>query len=143
MCEKAPYVPVPVEAAKSIAEKFNKAIVIIFAYDENYGMLYTTTYGTNPQNKEWAARGGEFGTKALGGLREHAVDFEDYRLTQAENLLRALKSVIAQIDARNLVPIRPKTCITAEFVTRKEQVRATIKEARETITTAEVFLVAK
>jgi hypothetical protein len=85
-----PYEPVPVEAARAIAEKYGKSIVIIFAHDPVHGVLHTTTYGTDPQNKEWAAKGGEIGTKALGALREAATDFEDYRLEQARALLSAL-----------------------------------------------------
>jgi len=87
------YKPVPVEAAKAIAEQYDKSIVIVFAHDPVYGQIHTTTYGSDPQNKAWAAQGGEIATKALGGLTELATDFEDYRLAQARKLLAALKAM--------------------------------------------------
>ncbi len=89
------YRPVPVAAAKTIAEQYGKSIVIIFAHDPVHGLMHTTTYGTDPQNKAWAAQGGEIATKALGGLREAGTDFEDYRLQQARKLLAALKDAVA------------------------------------------------
>ncbi len=89
------YKPVPVEAARAIADKYAKSIVIIFAHDPVHGCLHTTTYGRNPQEKAWAAQGGEIATKALGGIREASTDFEDYRLQQARNLLEALRDAVA------------------------------------------------
>lgn len=97
------YTPVPVEAAKDIAEKYGKSIVIIFSHDPIHGLLHTTTYGTDPQNKAWAAQGGEIATKALGGITELSTEFEDYRLAQANALLSALKGVMKQIEAGSLV----------------------------------------
>ncbi len=87
----SPYKPVPVATAKAIAEEFDKSIVIICAHDPVFGLLHVTTYGTDPQNKAWAAKGGEIANAALGGLRQAATDFEDYRLIQAHKLLAALK----------------------------------------------------
>jgi len=89
------YKPVPVQAAKAIAESFDKSIVIVFSYDSVYGLIHTTTYGSDPQNKAWAAQGGEIATRALGGLTEAKTDFEDYRLSQATKLLTALKKAVA------------------------------------------------
>ncbi len=86
-----PYIPIPVEAAREIAEKYGKAIVIINAWDNVYGLLHTTTYGADPQNKAYAAMGGEITVKALGGLRQASTDFEDYRLAMAKLLREALK----------------------------------------------------
>ena len=40
---------------------------------------------------------------ALGGLRELSTDFEDYRISQAKNLLAALKGVMNQITVGALV----------------------------------------
>jgi hypothetical protein len=88
------YIPVPVEAAKAIAEQYGKSIVIVFSHDPVYDLLHTTTYGTDPQNKAWAAQGGEIATKALGAVVELKTDFEDYRLSQAKALLTALKLAI-------------------------------------------------
>ena len=88
------YLPVPVEAAQYIAQKFDKSIVIISAWDPIHGLLHTTTYGVTPADKESAAIGGEIACKALGGLREASTNFEDFRLDQAKKLLAALKSAI-------------------------------------------------
>lgn len=93
-----PYKPVPVETARAIAEQYEKSIVIIFTHDPLFGMLHTTTYGVGPQEKEWAAQGGEIATKALGAVVELATDFEDYRIDQARRLLAALKSVVKIAD---------------------------------------------
>ena len=92
------YVPVPVEAARIIAEQYAKSVVIIFAWDPIHGHIHTTTYGTGPQEKVWAAHGGETATKALGGVVELATDFEDFRLTIAKRLLHALKSAVKLAD---------------------------------------------
>ncbi len=97
------YKPVPVEAAREIAEKYDKSIVIVFSHDPVHGLMHTTTYGSDPQNKAWAAQGGEIATRALGGLTELATDFEDYRLAQAKKLLAALKGVMAQVEKGALV----------------------------------------
>ncbi len=88
----AGYAPVPVAMAKSIAESYAKSIVIIFAHDPVFGLVHTTTYGTTPQNKAWAAQGGEIATKALGGLVDLATHFEDYRLEMAQEMLKTLKA---------------------------------------------------
>ncbi len=97
------YKPVPVEAAQSIAEKYDKAIVIVCSHDPIHGLLHTTTYGTSPHNKAMAAQGGEIAARALGGLTDLAINFEDYRLAKARSLLAALKGVMAQIAAGVLV----------------------------------------
>lgn len=89
------HVPIPVAVAKEIAEKFSKSIVIILAHDPQSGLLHTTTYGVDSQNKAWAARGGEITTQALGGVLEASIGYEDYRLAQAQKLLSALRDAIA------------------------------------------------
>lgn len=95
------YKPVPVEAAKAIAQQYDKSIVIIFSHDPVYGLLHTTTYGSDPENRAWVAQGGEIATKALGGITELATDFEDYRLKQAITLLASLKTARAYIGGKS------------------------------------------
>lgn len=87
------YRPIPVEAARHIAEQYEKSIVIVLAHDPVHGQLHTTTYGIDAQNKAWAAQGGEIAAKALGAINP-AVDFEDYRLRLAKRLLLALRVAI-------------------------------------------------
>jgi hypothetical protein len=96
------YKPVPVEEAKAIAERYDKSIVIIFCHDPVHGYMHTTTYGTDPQNKAWAAEGGEIATRALGGLTDLSIGFEDYRLTQAQKLLYGLKTAIRMFKENNI-----------------------------------------
>jgi hypothetical protein len=90
-----PYEPVPVAAARAIAEQYGKSIVIIFAHDPVHGMLHTTTYGIDEQNRAWAAQGGEIATKALGGVVESVTNFEDYRLDRIAELTAKLENVLA------------------------------------------------
>ena len=91
--ETRPYLPVPVEAAKTIGEGFKKSMVIVNAWDEEHQLLHTTTWGDDPAHKAMAADGGRIAAKALDAdlLQVHA--FEDYRLTTAVKLLGALKAM--------------------------------------------------
>lgn len=60
------YIPIPVKAARKIAEKYQKEIVIINAYDTKFRLLQTTTYGVTTQLGQAAAKGGELAAQALG-----------------------------------------------------------------------------
>lgn len=92
------YIPVPVSVAEHIANIYKKSIVIILAHDEKHGFLHTTTFGIDPQNKAWAANGGEIATKALGGLVDLRTDYQDYRIEIARKLLTALQTMLDQVD---------------------------------------------
>ena len=93
----AEYLPVPVSTAREIAEKYDKSIVIICAWDPEHGILHTTTYGRNPREKEWAVQGGEMASKTLGAMPEVGTQFEDYRLAQALKLLLALDELTSAV----------------------------------------------
>ncbi len=135
------YIPVPVEAAKDIAERFQKSIVIIFAHDPVHGQIHTTTFGVSAQEKLWAAQGGEIATKALGGVTELSVEFQDYRLEQARKLANVLKEALAEAPGwREAVveledhcsePVRLKNMLAAaDQIDRfKAAARAALKEA--------------
>lgn len=116
-----PYVPVPVQAAREIAEKYGKSIVIIFCHDLVHGMMHTTTYGTDPQNRAWAAQGGEIATRALGGSPELGRGYEDYRIEQARKLL---------VSIRKLLAIAEYAAITGPAITAAQ---ATIAEAEKVL----------
>lgn len=73
------YAPVPVEAARFIADTYAKSVVIVLAWDPVHGQLHTTTYGVDDQSKAWAADGGEIASKALGTMPNQATYFENYR----------------------------------------------------------------
>lgn len=134
-----PYKPVPVEVARQIAEQYGKSIVIIFAHDPVHGIMHTTTFGADPQNKAWAAQGGEIATKALGGILDESVQFEDYRLQQASNLLAALKEIMRQISIGALV--RETASDDAPgWGGRQIPLVVALKAADEAVATAETFL---
>ncbi len=89
---KSEYLPVPVEAARRIAETYKKSMVIINAWDDEHARLHTTTYGIDPIDKAMAADGGAIAAKALDVDMLQAHAFEDYRLATARALLGALKA---------------------------------------------------
>ncbi len=104
------YKPVPVEAAKAIAETYDKSMVVICCWDEKANKLHTTTYGVSPKDKHMAAIGGEMAARVLGGDLSKKEDFEDYRknfnaekyATLREQILQfmpALKDCVAHDDA--------------------------------------------
>ncbi len=114
------YVPVPVEAAREIAEKYAKSIVIINCWDSTHGMIHTTTYGIDAQHKEWAALGGEVAARALGGLVEAATNYEDYRLTQARKLLDALRVTVQWLEAAGGYSEALENCMIYEKIRTAE-----------------------
>ena len=73
------YKPIPVAEAQSIAERFDKSVVIIAAWDPVFGLLHMTTYGVDEQEKHWAALGGEKVADVLGATPDLEVCFEDFR----------------------------------------------------------------
>lgn len=101
MSEKK-YKPVSVAAAKQIAEKFDKAIVIINCWDTTHGVLHTTTYGVSKEQKHQAAVGGDISAKALGAEMPRKNAYEDFRKEEIakavqherENALEVAKSCV-------------------------------------------------
>ncbi len=87
------YKPIPTAEAKTLAGHYDKSIVIIFAWDPVHGLIHTTTYGVSEQDKDWAAKGGEIATAALGGVVPAKIDFEDYRITR----IRVLEAEVARL----------------------------------------------
>jgi hypothetical protein len=72
------YKPVPVEAAKQIAEHYDKDMVVILSYDSVHEMTHTTTYGKTAFDKENAAAAGEICAKAIGSDLSRKQIFEDF-----------------------------------------------------------------
>ena len=95
------YKPVTVEAAVSIAERFDKSQVLIIAYDTAHQKTHFTTYGVTPEDKESIARVGDYLGQHLTGIeREQCTNYEDYRFIDqgkraAEN--RSLRSVLKRL----------------------------------------------
>jgi hypothetical protein len=77
------YIPVPVAAAKEIAEKHAKDLVVVISYDRAHDLLHTTTFGTDAQSKDIAAQWGDAIPKLLGCAVEASKWYEDYRATEA------------------------------------------------------------
>lgn len=85
MTDQAGYVPVPVEAARQIAEWCHKDMVIVISWDSAFQMSHCTTYGRSGQHKAAAAMAGEKIMKYLGCDLAESEHFEDFRnRTQAE-----------------------------------------------------------
>ena len=76
---KKKYMPIPVKAAKDIAEKYEKCIVIINAWDNVHGLLHITTYGVSEQDKLNAASGGDISAEALGAYMPAKTTYQDFR----------------------------------------------------------------
>lgn len=89
------YVMIPVGAARDVAEKYRKSMVVINAWDSVYGCLHTTTYGVSADQKAMAADAGTITARALNPelLHKNVQCFEDYRLTEAKTLLAVLKAM--------------------------------------------------
>jgi hypothetical protein len=94
------YVPVPVEAAKAIATRFEKDAVVILCWDNKHQKTHTTTYGTNPLLKVNAARIGEDCCRLMGCNMDKMEPSEDFRREYDAALIAQLKEVCqAAMDA--------------------------------------------
>ncbi len=101
------YRPVPVASAQSIADSFEKDVVVIFTLDHAYSLAHYTTFGRTPHDKLEAAGFGDLiaGTISEGRLGETRV-YEDFRLEAAKHkagrdaLLAACESLLADADAK-------------------------------------------
>lgn len=80
-----PYVNIPVELARQIAQDFDKQIVVVCAWNHAHAKLHTTTYGVEPKDKRDAAKAGEICAKALGMDIGKSETFEDFRTVDASN----------------------------------------------------------
>lgn len=76
------YKPIPSSEAKTIAEKYDKQVVVILAIDRVHEMTHTTTYGVGPEDKLAAASLGDQLPFILGLTEGPRKFFEDFRTTQ-------------------------------------------------------------
>lgn len=95
----AEYLPVPVAAAKQIADVYQKSMVVILCYDPVYQLTHTTTYGREAFDKEQAAAAGEICTKAVGADLSKKTEYEDFhrnydaaRYREALELLKVIRA---------------------------------------------------
>ncbi len=73
------FLPVPVAAAKAIAERYQKTIVLILAWDPVHGKTNVTTYGENEADRLNAAAFGERVAKEAGLDSAATKRSEDFR----------------------------------------------------------------
>lgn len=104
------YIAVPVQAAKDVAEKYAKQMVVILCYDREHGLTHTTTYGVMPFDKENAAAAGEICAKAVGADLGQKQVFEDFHNDYNPAKLKAAWELITSL--RNSTP---------EFIAKKAQ----------------------
>lgn len=76
---EAEYIPVPVEAAGEIAEKYSKRIVVINAWDADHQLMHTSTFGRTPLEKQIAASIGEATAEAAGCAVHQKLVYRDFR----------------------------------------------------------------
>jgi len=100
----ADYVPVPVSVAKEVAERCDKQIIIILAWNRPSDMCHLTSYGESPTEKDTAAAFADKLRDMLADDPSAATVFEDFRepteaaKTKAERdqFLACIKAIIDQ-----------------------------------------------
>lgn len=88
------YTPVPVAAARQIADEFDKSVVIIFAIDAQHDRSHMTTYGRTAEQKAWSAHLGDEVARIISGSEKREV-YEDYRSIDAAKNAAKLEHVRA------------------------------------------------
>jgi hypothetical protein len=68
------YKPIPIAAAREIADRFEKDQVVIVTWDWKHGRTHVTTYGRTLADCEQAAVGGNAVKRALGWPDELCQD---------------------------------------------------------------------
>lgn len=86
------YIPVPVEAAREVARRYGKCIVVIAAYDREHAEMHITTYGDGVAEKAMAAAGGERVAAALG-MPPGGTTYEDFRTIDAAKRALAIEQL--------------------------------------------------
>ncbi len=95
------YKPVPVEAARYVADQCEKDVVVIGSIDHAHGKLHVTTFGRTPRDKVLAAEVGDVVGEVLGDM-SRVEHFEDFRLQaatvkkQRDDLYKALKEMLPE-----------------------------------------------
>jgi hypothetical protein len=95
------YKQVPVEAAKAIAEQFEKQQVIILTWAEEAQLVHVTTYGVTGADKVVAAKGGELISQFLGLDESKRRTYEDFRTDLDPALYKEALELLRTIRNRN------------------------------------------
>lgn len=85
------YQPVPVIAAKGIADAYAKPIVAIVSWDPEHKRVHTTTYGVTAVDKLSAAALGELLATAAGADLTQKESYEDFRTVDAAERARRIE----------------------------------------------------
>lgn len=96
---KQEYKSIPVQTARELSIQFEKAVVIICAWDDVHKRLHTTTYGTTPAFKIAAGRGGEICATALGMDLSNKEPTEDFRTVDAAKNAQLKDMVLRHLPA--------------------------------------------
>jgi len=101
------YLPVTVEAARSVGICFHKDVVVILSIDRSHDLMHTTTWGRSAEDKVFAARWGDVLTAASGSDLTQRQTFEDFRTMEraalnaaAADRRRMLISDVLAFEAR-------------------------------------------
>jgi hypothetical protein len=94
------YRPVPVEAAKHVAQVYEKDQVVILAWDRAHETLHTTTYGKTAEDKVSAGGLAVLCNQAAGLDGEPRTTFEHYKENFDPALLKECLEVLEVISRR-------------------------------------------
>ena len=119
--DKSEYIPVPVHAAKSIADTYEKQCVVILCYDRVHGLTHATTFGETAFDKENAAAVAEICTKAIGGDLGKKQEFEDFHKNYDPAAYKEAMDFIADVVVTGLMPVG-----------HHERAKSILKSARRT-----------
>jgi hypothetical protein len=91
-----PYIPIEVSDARDIAERREKDIVIILAFDHGHDRTHVTTFGRSADDKMRSGQIGEAIAEDYGG--EPTDDLRaDWRLIEQAELCEALNAAVKVI----------------------------------------------
>jgi hypothetical protein len=94
------YKPIAVEAAKRIAQQFDKQVVVIFATDRPHERVHVTSYGVSAEDKCEAAQIADLIGQRFGDYARRE-EFEDFRHVPAAQAKAREEQLMATI--RNLI----------------------------------------
>lgn len=95
------YKPIPVEAAREIAAKYDKTMVVVLAWDPVHRLTHATSYGVSAFEKEQAAGVADICTEAIGGDLSKKRTVEDFHRNYDPALYCEASEILAEIFRRH------------------------------------------
>ena len=95
------YKDIPIEAAQSVAEQFDKDQVIIICWDKAFGKTHVTTFGKSQVEAKEAARGGNLLKEYLGWPDSECQDEpkrKEFHDDEKDVMYRVLKLIMSKQD---------------------------------------------